>query len=120
MKSLFGHIVLNFTSQAENLDTEALYYILSSSPAARAGLSNILGLIDPRLDGELFFKTQLYDEEDVAIPDLVGLDPDFDQTCIIESKFWAGLTDNQPVTYLRRLKPEKPSIFAIFSPDQET
>lgn len=117
MKSLFGHIVLNFTSQAENLATEALYYILSNSPAARAGLSRFLGSVDSRLNGELFFKTQLYDE-DTSIPDLVGLDEDYDQTCIIESKFWAGLTDNQPVTYIKRLKPEKPSILLFLVPSK--
>lgn len=118
MKSLFGHIILNnISSQAENLATEALYYILANSPAAREGLSRFFGLFDPRLNGELLFKTQFYDE-DAAIPDLVGLDEDYDQTCIIESKFWAGLTDNQPVTYIQRLKPEKPSILLFLVPSK--
>lgn len=117
MKSLFGHIVLNFTSQAENLATEALYYILKNSTPARAGLSRFLGLIDTRLDGELLFKTQVYDE-DAAIPDLVGLDEDYNQRCIIESKFWAGLTDNQPVTYFKRLKLDKPSILLFLVPSK--
>ncbi len=35
MRSLFGHIVLRFTSEAENLATESLYYILSNSKSAQ-------------------------------------------------------------------------------------
>lgn len=85
MRSLFGHIVLGFTSQAENLATEALNYILSNSPVARVSLIRFLETIDTRLTGDIYFKTQVYDEDE-AIPDLVGFNEDNEQTCIIESK----------------------------------
>jgi len=103
MQSLLGHIVLRFTSQSENLATESLEYILSNSHDARLGLIKFIGRIDNRLTGELHFKTQVHDD-DRSIPDLVGSDDDNDQICIIESKFEAGLTDNQPVTYIKRFK----------------
>ena len=72
------------TYQAENLATESLYYILSNSNSARTGLSRFLRNIDSGFTSELFFNTQVYDEDE-AIPDLVGFDIDNDQICIIES-----------------------------------
>lgn len=117
MKSLFGHIVFNFTSQAENFATEALHYILSNSSPARDGLKRFLVTIDNRLNIDLQFVTQVH-EEDGTIPDLVGFDENTDQICILESKFWAGLTDNQPVNYLKRLNPTKPSILLFLVPSK--
>lgn len=117
MKSLFGHIVLNNTSQAENLATEALNYILSNSNFACDGFYKFLGTIDPRFTDDLYFKTQDYGEDN-AIPDLVCVDSDNDPICLIESKFWAGLTDNQPVTYIKRLKPNKTSVLLFLVPSK--
>lgn len=115
MKSLFGHIVLNLTSQAENIATESLYYILSNSASAREGFYNFLGSIDNRLKVDLYFRTQVYDK-DGSLPDLVGFDVENDPICIIESKFWAALTDNQPVTYFNRFNFSKPSILLFLVP----
>lgn len=117
MKSLLGHIVLKSTNQAENLATESLYYILSNSNSARTGLSRFLKIIDSSFMDDLFFKTQDYGE-DKAIPDLVGVDSDNNPICIIEAKFWAGLTDNQPVTYIKRLNPDKASILLFLVPSK--
>lgn len=50
MKTLFGHIIMNFTSQAENLATEGLNYIISSSVDAKMSISRFLGMIDPELE----------------------------------------------------------------------
>ena len=36
-------------------------------------------------------------------PDFVVRDGAGEECCIVEAKFWAGLTDNQPLMYLRRL-----------------
>lgn len=36
-------------------------------------------------------------------PDVTGLDSNGDKTIIIEGKFWANLTDNQPGNYLKEL-----------------
>lgn len=117
MRSLFGHIVFNFTSQAENLATEALYYILSNSASAREGLYRILGSIDTRLKVDLYFRTQVYDEDE-SLPDLVGFDIENDPICIIESKFWAALTNHQPVTYFNRFNFSKPSILLFLVPSK--
>lgn len=48
----------------------------------------------------------------------MGLDDEGSRICIIESKFWAGLTENQPVNYLKRLDPEKTSILMFLVPSR--
>jgi len=116
MNSLFGHIILRkFSSQGENLATESLHYIISNSSIAKETLLNRLKIVEPNLNDELFFRTQVYDE-DGAFPDLAGFDDENDQVCIIESKFWAGLTDNQPVTYIKRFNQQKPSLLLFLAP----
>ncbi|MDP2836366.1 MAG: hypothetical protein Q8N97_05235 [Methanobacteriaceae archaeon] len=54
MRSLFGHIVMGFTSQAENLATEGLNYIISSSSDAKNGIFKFLNMIDNDLDNHWY------------------------------------------------------------------
>ncbi len=84
---------------------------------ARTALIRFIRTIDTRLTDDLSFKTQVYDEDN-SIPDLVGFDEDNNQRCIIESKFWAGLTDNQPITYIKRFKSDKPSMLLFLIPSK--
>ena len=51
-----------------------------------------------------------------ARPDLAGLDERGDERVLIEAKFWAGLTENQPVSYLERLPDEQPSALLFVAP----
>jgi hypothetical protein len=46
----------------------------------------------------------------------VGYDGDGDQIVVMEAKFWAGLTDNQPVQYVERLPDEKPALLLFLAP----
>lgn len=114
MKSLFGHIALKFTSEAENLATESLFYLLSNSKPANNAFFRFINDIN-NVNSDLTFRTQVYDEDE-SIPDLVGFDNENDQICIIESKFWAGLTHNQPITYIKRFNSSKPSIILFLVP----
>ena len=41
-------------------------------------------------------------------PDLAGVDREGRECVLIEAKFWAGLTSNQPVAYLKRLPSTTP------------
>jgi len=43
--------------------------------------------------------------EDAGRPDLVGINGAGKQVLLVEAKFWAGLTDKQPLVYLDRLPP---------------
>jgi hypothetical protein len=100
--SLLAHLSSRFTERTEDIAVEALGYVLSTSEAAKKGLLSILrsGGADveelPRID------TQVSGKEGER-PDLVGWDESGDERLLIEAKFWAGLTDNQPNAYLKSL-----------------
>lgn len=102
------------SSHPENVATEALGYILRRPAAqqAAAALFRDAGLPD---QDELTFQTQAHDEVG-GRPDLAGRAPDGTLRVLIEAKFWAGLTDNQPVGYLAQLPPDKCSLLLFVAP----
>jgi len=110
---LLDYLASRFYLQPENIATEALGYILRTSKPAREALGAFIGQIGPALRAELRFETQARSEQEANIPDVVGRDLDGKEPLIIEGKFWAGLTENQPVAYLRRL-PEGASGIVLF------
>jgi hypothetical protein len=59
-------------------------------------------------------------EKGKGIVDAVGLDEEDSPILIIEAKFWAGLTDNQPVEYLERLPRDKKSLLLFLAPAQRS
>jgi hypothetical protein len=100
--SLFAHLALQFGSHPENLATEALGYVLQSSETARLAVRDLLRGVGSTIDDDLTYTTQS-SGDDNARPDLVGRGATGVEPLLIEVKFWAGLTDNQPVAYLQRL-----------------
>lgn len=100
--TLFAHLALQFGSHPENLATEALGYVLQHSETARAAVRDLLRGLGCLIDDELTYSTQASGEDD-ARPDLVGRNGTGAEPLLIEVKFWAGLTDNQPLAYLERL-----------------
>jgi hypothetical protein len=118
--SLLSVLADRFVSQKENLATEALIFIMNKSEVARTSVNNIIRAIDSRINPNLIFRTQQTNSEDNAIPDIVGYDTDNVGTCIIEAKFWAGLTDNQPVTYIGELPADKPALLIFLCPEKRT
>ena len=116
--SLLAHLAFKFTKQTtETLATEALCYILSQSTACRGALRETMrtggaevGLIEN-------FETEVKGEKDERL-DLVGFDEHGFERVLIEAKFWAGLTDNQPNTYLERLQRDgKPAVLLFVAPE---
>jgi hypothetical protein len=100
MNTVFSYIVQKRLSQEnENVATEALAFILESSERGRSGLMKLLRGIAPDLP-DLRFRTQ--QTEGIARPDMWGFDGGTPRV-FVENKFWAGLTENQPVEYLRLL-----------------
>ncbi len=114
MDTIFSHIVQKRLSREnENVATEALAFVLRSSEAARGGMMKLLRGIAPDLP-PLHFRTQ--QSEGGARPDMCGMDGQ-DVRVLIENKFWAGLTDSQPVQYVRSLAPRPaPSILLMVVP----
>ena len=109
-------------AQTENLAVEALGHILSGSEAARHALSEVLRSGGAKVGPIAQARTQVTDEES-ARPDLVGFDQDGKERVLIEAKFWAGLTENQPGGYLRRLKKpsaQQPSALLFVAPATRT
>lgn len=99
--SLFAHLALAFTSHPETLATAALGYVLNRSHAARAAIRSLLAQSGIEVSENVTWATEV-SGPDSARPDLVALDAEGGQPIVIEAKFWAGLTDNQPLTYLER------------------
>jgi len=100
---LLAHLTRRFTTQHEDIATEALGFILQQSDGARAAFVQLLSDLVPALVPPVLFRTQVADES-LARPDVVGYDALERTSVMIEAKFWAGLTSNQPVGYLDRLQ----------------
>ena len=114
-ETLFGHLANQFSHQPENLATESLNYLLNRSNNAKKVLIDLFTETKINLPVNINFQTQVFGD-DHSIPDLIGTDIDGNNVIIIESKFWAGLTEHQPITYLKRLMPEKDGILVFIAP----
>ena len=113
--SLFGEMSLRFSPQPENLATEALIYILKQHEGAWPALHRYFLRTNIVIPADVTFRSQAKGE-DLSQPDLLGSNEDGDPILIIEAKFWAGLTPNQPVSYLRRLVQGKPGLLIVVCP----
>jgi len=115
MQTVFSHIVQKRFSQVyEDVATDALAFILNSSESAKNGMMKLLRGIAPNMP-VLQFRVQ--QTEGNTRPDMWGYD-EAEPHVYIENKFWAGLTDNQPVSYLRQLAQySQPTILLVVVPD---
>jgi hypothetical protein len=116
-ESLFGHLAFNFSKGPEDLATEALCYILGKSGTANTALLNFLQGINPNFPESLNFSSQEVGDGGER-PDIIGKDGQGVENFLGEAKFWAGLTDNQPVTYLERLQDVTGSILLFIAPQK--
>jgi len=102
-ESLLGELALRLAKSPEDVATEGLAYILSRSDTARGLIQRLAGEWATRtLRPIVSFRSQVVGT-DQARPDLEAHDADGVPVVIFEDKFWASLTEGQPVTYLRRL-----------------
>jgi hypothetical protein len=115
MTTVFSYIVQRRLSQEnENVATEALAFILESSERGRSALVKLLRGIAPDLP-PLRFRIQ--QTQGSARPDMWGFDAGTARV-FIENKFWAGLTDNQPLEYLRLLAEyPNPAVLLMIVPE---
>ena len=114
MHTVFSHIIQKRLSREnEDVATDALAYVLESSEAARNGMMKLLCGILPDLP-PLRFETQR--AEGAIRPDMWGF-ADTEPRVFVENKFWAGLTDNQPVAYLKQLAAySQPTLLLVVAP----
>ena len=104
--TLFAHIAPRLTNRIEDVAVEALGYILSNSPAARRALAETLKIGDIEF-GPIDRVETWETGSEGEIPDLVCFDDKGEKQVLIEAKFWADLTKNQPNQYLNQLLEER-------------
>ena len=104
--TLFAHIAPWLTDRIEDVAVEALGYILSNSPAARKALAETLKKGDIEVGPIDRVETWETGSEE-EIPDLVCFDVNGEKQVLIEAKFWADLTKNQPNQYLKQLLKDR-------------
>ena len=102
-------------SQTEDIAVEALGHILSNSIPARKAVEDLLESHGAKIEPIARVRTQVTGDAGEQ-PDLAGTDEHGAECLLIEAKFWAGLTENQPVEYLSRLKSNAPSALLVVAP----
>ena len=114
--TLLAHLTPILTDRVEDTAVEALGYILSKSPSSRSALNRVLRSAVADLNSIERVRTQVTGDTG-ARPDLVGFDEHDKERVLIEAKFWAGLTENQPNGYLKRLPTDGPSALLFVAPE---
>jgi hypothetical protein len=97
-ESLLSHIASSFISEYENVANSSVAYLLNKYPKAQVALQNILDVDNVPTHYITELSTASHGR-----PDVTGLDVDGKKSVIIEGKFWANLTPNQPNNYLEEL-----------------
>ena len=110
-RSLLSHIAENFISEYENVANSSVSYLLNEYQSARNALASILGIDSV----PTYYVTELSTKSN-GRPDVTGLDLNGDKAVIIEGKFWANLTENQPGNYLKELTQDGKLLF--LAPDK--
>lgn len=110
MASLLGQFYTRIKGSQEDIASEGLAYILQRSNSARQALNKII-----KLESGLHFEIINYSTQNVGgkleRPDISGFNSNGKEVIILEAKFWASLTDNQPNEYLNRLSDNSILIF---------
>lgn len=110
MHSLLGQFYSRIKGSQEDIASEGLTYILRQSKSARLAVNKIVKS-DCGLDfTDLYFTTQNTGDK-LERPDISGHDSNGKEVLIFEAKFWASLTENQPMEYLNRLEENSALIF---------
>ena len=113
--SILAHVIDKGGLKAEPAATQALAYILGSNPDIARAFVGLLQETDLQFElGQI--EAELQHEE--IQPDLTIHDSESRARVFVENKFWAGLTDQQPVAYLRRLPEDPPSALMFVVPEQ--
>ena len=114
-RTLFAHVALKLGARPEDIAVEALGHILSTSKAALHAIEDILNAGGAQVGTICHARTQA-SKENGGRTDLSGCDENGEERVLIEAKFRAGLTDFQPVAYLKRLPANKPAVLLFVAP----
>lgn len=117
-ETLLSRIAGRHTIGREDVATDALAFILERSPAVRSAFANFLGAGEPEAPAITEVQTQ-YSLPNGAAPDLACLGKDGKLLAFVESKFWAYLTSNQPVTYWNGLPADAQATLLFIAPAEK-
>lgn len=112
MQSLLGQFYNRIRGSQEDIASEGLTYIFKNSVQARNVISQIIFINTGVNISDLSFSSQNVGSK-LERPDISGKDQNGKEVLIIESKFWASLTNNQPNEYLKRLGNHTTLIFLV-------
>ena len=113
--TLLAHLAYKLSPQPETVATEALGHILRGSEAARKALQEVLFSVGVDVGRFNTVRTEVTGDSGER-PDLGCTDEDSKERVLMELKFWAGLTENQPATYLGRLPDDRTSALLVIAP----
>ena len=104
--SLLAHLYPYIKGSQEDVATYSLQYLLSQSNKLNIAFTKMAAeKMNIELENKMQYLCQVTGEsEEQERPDMVGLDSKGNETVLFEMKFYASLTQNQPNTYLKRLK----------------
>ena len=114
MASLLGQFYNKIKGSKEDIASEGLKYILQNSLSKSIINGQIKSKTNIQLP-ELKYVSQTF-KKDLGRTDISGIDINGNEIIIFEAKFWASLTENQPVSYLKRLPPGN-SVLVFICPD---
>ena len=110
MKSLLGQFYSRIKGSQEDIASEGLTYILQSSEVARDTLYSIIqNACGLQFDNLRFINQAIGEKKDR--PDISGFNTNNQEVLILEAKFWASLTSNQPVEYLNHFESDSVLVF---------
>lgn len=113
--ALLAHLINGFKDGHENMATSALYHIVTSHVVASNVLAAMAASIGHPVPADLRFQLQQRDSQH-GQPDLVGVDDKGRAVLVIEAKFWAGLTEHQPISYIKLLPDDRSGIVLFLAP----
>lgn len=110
--TILGHLIARMVANRhEDAATEGLAYLLDRYPPIRKRFVALLRTPQEDLPEELHFNTQ--EPSAAGRPDMCGRH-DGAIRVFVEVKFWAALTDHQPVSYLNTLAKERAPTQLLF------
>ena len=114
--NLLAHLSFRLTSQHEVIATEGLTYILQQSDVCRRAMDLLADNVGCNLPEIVSYHSEVAGE-DLERPDIVGCADNGQEALILEGKFDAGLTDNQPNNYLSRLPEGSEGLLVFIVPE---
>ena len=115
--TLLAYLVSSFPGNTENIATEVLKHIFKNWDASVVALNDIAQSGVRGIKPIETVKWQIV-HPDGTKPDLVGFDEEGKERVLIEVKFWAELTPNQPNGYLTRLPDDGPAALIFLAPEE--